>query len=147
MADIKQRDPETLTEEELSHALKLADILEPWFKSVRKYCYEKALTGNKFTGYKLVQKQARESFTDDGLFGIEEIYRDSPTEWEDLFTRKVKTPKQIRELLGKSGWDNEEISEFMDSRTQKVSSGYTLVAETDKRDEVDLSPESAFKNV
>jgi hypothetical protein len=118
-------EPKALTVESLSKILPACDLLENWIHEVRSQAYTLADRGEKIPGYKLVNKRANRVWTQ----GAEEKAK-------ELFGEKVfappsfLSPAQLEKAIGKKGKD------FTAEYTASVSSGTSLVAESDRRPEV-----------
>lgn len=118
-------DPSRYSKEQIGEFLTKLPLAEARIAAVREFAYQEALRGEKIPGHKLVEKRATRHFTDveqataiaDALLG-EEAYA----------PRKLRSPKQIEDRLGKKKF-GAEFGLIVD----KSSSGYTLVPDTDPR--------------
>lgn len=122
--------------EELAAALELLPTIEGWAKSVREFAYAEAEHGRCPPRHKLVEKRASRKWRDDGDAII--TLRDKlKLEDEAIFERKLRSPAQIEKELGK---DKGQIENLVVS----VSSGLTLVHESDKREAVRKDARAEF---
>ena len=117
-----------LTPETVGELLTKAEVIETWLKGVREFAYSEATLGRIPSGFKLVPKRPVRRWADPAkaLTRFEqEINRNLVRE---LFTEpELKSPAQVEKVLGKTQ------KELVDSLTVSVSSGSTLVPESDNR--------------
>lgn len=116
--------------EKLADTLGKLDVIEDWAKSVRAFAYSEAMRGQTIPGYKLVAKLARRQWhthtTAEALaakFGGS-VLRFTETE--------LRSPAEVEKLLDKP--QKTELNSFV----EKISSGLTLVADSDKRPAANL---------
>lgn len=135
-AEFVDTDPTVLSESELATLLDKASYIEDGIKAIRAEVFSRMCGGAKAPGWKIVEKRAVRKWSGDPdeivpklttLFDLEDV---------DVVERKVRSPAQIEKLLPKA-----ERAALGDLIT-KVSSGYTLVRETDRRPEVQPRPEA-----
>ncbi len=113
-----------LPSDTLGKALDIIPLVEARIKQLRELAYQNGLKGNPPPGYKIVEKVARRKFK--SLEEAEAKYE--KILGNDAFTEpKLKTAPQIEKLLSK------EDKKALADDVEKVSSGLTLVAESDKR--------------
>ena len=121
----------------LKIALDGRDAVKAWLKTVDEFAYLEAERGRCAPGYKLVEKRPTRKWKDEteaetSLFDMS----DTPEQMEDMYViRKLKTPAQMEKVFSKK-----EISELV----EKVSSGHTLVPESDPRPAVRPSAKQVF---
>lgn len=125
-----------LTDEKLSEVLDMLGAVESRIKAIREEAYERAMKGNPPPGWKLVGKRATRKWNDEAevctqLLGTDECFTEP----------KLKSPAQVEKVLGKKKF--KEIEEFVSA----VSSGYTLVKESDKRPPAQLEQPKGFNNL
>ncbi len=123
----------------LSETLSKISLLEDYAKSVREFAYAEAEHGRCPPGWKLVAKRPVRKWRDEEQVSIhwKQVFG------EAAFDYKLKSPAQIEKLMlskgtggaGKKAVANECIS---------VSSGLTLVEESDPRPKALASAESEF---
>jgi hypothetical protein len=133
--------PERMTIAQVARALAGKKMLSNWLKSVDQYAYAQAEAGVKIPGHKLVMKVPRRAWTDeDEVEGMIERMGVSPA---DMFTApKLKSPAQIETLVGKK-----DFAAKLATFAPPVSSGTTLVPDSDKRPEVSRSIEDQFDDL
>ncbi len=127
--EIKPYDPATL-----AHALASFPLVEARIKAVREFAYAEAERGNPPPGWKLVSKRGVRRWVDE-----ESVRTWAEAKAVDPFEEpKMKSPAQLEKELNKD--QKKELGEM----TVTVSSGHTLVPETDKRPAVHLALASEF---
>jgi hypothetical protein len=121
---------------ELAEALDQLPRVEAWVKAVREFAYAEAERGFCPPGYKLVLKRATRKWVDEQAaakylntcgFPDDAIY--SPP--------KLKSPAQLEKAVGKQELETCGL-------VTAESSGYTLVPNTDRRQEVSSGPMADF---
>ena len=121
----------------LSETLNKLEMLEGYAKSVRAFAYSEAEHGRCPPGWKLVEKRATRKWRDE----IEaENVLSKLTSCDSLKNHSFKSPAQIEKLDKKL---KDKISEL----TISVSSGLTLVPDSDKRQKALSSPEKDFEKI
>lgn len=128
--------PDCLTTEEISALLPALDDVIKWAKQVQEYALNQALKGAKFPGFKVVAGRSLRKFTDvrqvvDTLIG--EGYDEAV-----LYERKFIALPQVEALVGKKNFET-LLGRFIDKPVGKP----TLVPETDKRSEYNLTSAAA----
>lgn len=120
-------EPGQLTTETLGKYLVACDLLETWIDKVRERAFELAKAGEKIPGRKLVQKRSTRVWIDS-----DKAQKEAVANWGVGLTMKYEllSPAQLEKSVGK------EAKAFTDKWTSSVSSGVTLVPESDKRPEV-----------
>lgn len=127
---------------ELSETLKKVDLLEDYAKSVRAFAYAEAEHGRCPPGWKLVQKRPVRKWNRPEAETISELQKRfslKPTQLLDPPT--LKSPSQVEKLFSKEKKD--ELSGLISS----VSSGLTLVEESDSRPLALANPLDEFKKI
>jgi hypothetical protein len=124
---------------ELASILDGLPVLEAWIKSVREFAYAEADHGRPPPGYKLVEKQARRQWKHEDSVVAELV--DLTGMSANCFTEKPSplSPAQVEKVLGKKNY-----LKLADPMVHSVSSGYTLVHESDKRTAVRLDALTEF---
>lgn len=118
-------EPKALNVERLPKLLDACDVLETWIEKVREHAFELAKTGTKIPGRKLVQKRSTRTWLPDAEKKAQEFFG------ELAFSKpQLLSPAQLEKAVGK------EAKEFTQEFTTNISSGVTLVPESDKRPEV-----------
>ena len=99
-----------------------------WLNSVEEFAFEAARKGTKIPGYKLVPKRGKRHWLDMPVEQIEKAARRHAG--EAAFTKpELKSPAQVEKLGGK------RVKQFVKEWSTNISSGLTLVSESDKRPE------------
>jgi uncharacterized protein DUF2800 len=121
--------------EKLSDTLKKLDMLEGYAKSVKAFAYAEAEHGRCPPGWKLVQKRAARHWKDESTLpddlaklGIKDIYQEP----------SFKTPAQMEKGLA------QKVGMKLRNHIVSISSGLTLVEESDKRPRALVDPASEF---
>lgn len=89
----------------LGEYLRIAPIVENWAKRVREVAYERARSGEKIDGYKLVRKLKNNTFRHDLDSTLATLTETAKAEGVDIDTdeflkaRSLKTPNQVSEVL------------------------------------------------
>lgn len=109
---------------QLSDYLEKADLLEQWIADLRKLAHEMLEKDIKVPGFKLVAKRATRQWTDEAAAAsaLSQVLSS-----DDVYTKKIISPAQAEKLLKKA---KQELPEDL---VVAVSSGSTLVAESDPR--------------
>lgn len=117
-------DPKALTAKQLPGILDACDQLESWIDAVRVQAQVLAERGEKIAGRKLVQKRSTRSW-------LPEAEAAAKKKWgAKAYRTEFLSPAQLEKEFGK------EAKDFTGEYTSNVSSGVTLVKESDKRPEV-----------
>lgn len=111
-----------LTLEKLPIMLDACTKLERWISSVRSYAFALANAGQKIEGYKLVPKRASKTWLPDAEKKALKKFG------QDIYRKEFLSPSQFQKLL--------DAKEFVEANTTCISSGVTLVSDSDSRDEV-----------
>jgi hypothetical protein len=120
-------EPEGLSEEQIGQILAKADVFKGWINSVQAYAQRKLEQGGAVPGYKLVAKRAQRKWQseDDAI----DLLNSMGLEDDDIFTRKLISPAQAEEKLGKKKAIKDRLAEVIVA----VSSGNTIASLSDKR--------------
>ena len=120
-----------LDQDSIGNLMDKLETIEAWAKGVREFAYQQAKVGRIPTGWKVVPKRAMRRWADPvkALTKFEqEINRNLV---RNLLTEpELKSPAQVEKILGSSQ------KALVDSLTVAISSGDTLVPESDKRQAV-----------
>jgi hypothetical protein len=108
----------------LAAALDAIPMVESRIKALREFAYIAAERGNPPPGYKLVNKLARRKWVSAATVG--EILEQEPGDWYE--PRTLKSPAQVETAMGKK-----KFKELLSEHAAAVSSGRTLVHDSDKR--------------
>jgi len=118
----------------VAEALAMIEPLKAKIKALEEFAYQSANAGNVIPGWKLVDKQARRKYTDEAA-AIEWAKSKAIDPYE---APSVKSPAQLEKLVKKA--EREEMWAFV----AKVSSGTTLVPESDPRVPANLISSNDF---
>lgn len=118
-------EPQALTAEALPKLLNACDVLETWIEKVREHAFALASQGHKIAGRKLVQKRSTRVWLPDAEKEAKKRYGEKAYCKPELLS-----PAQLEKAIGK------EAKGFTEEFTTNISSGVTLVPESDKRPEV-----------
>lgn len=114
----------------LADTLALLPAIEAWVKGVREFAYSEAEAGRTPPGYKLVPKRATRQFTDIKAVEQRIAARFQSGMIDECYSpRELKSVAQIEKVLGKK-----DFTAQVGDLVVAVSSGSTLVPESDKRD-------------
>jgi hypothetical protein len=118
--------------ENLKEALDLAFKLEDWIRQVKSFGHDQLDLGTQCEGYKLVAKRATRKWTDPDE--VEKLVRANRkvTVTEMMQPHVLKSPAQMEKLFKSKKLDFAPVDEYI----TQVSSGNTLVKESDKREGV-----------
>lgn len=131
-----------VTPERLAEFLDLLPTLESFVTAVREYAYREAMAGRTPRGWKLVDKRATRKWAESEA-GVASALLACGLKESDLYERKLKSPAQMEKVL-KSKTEREAI---LSPLISWVSSGMTLVPESDKRPIAVSTPLDDFSKV
>lgn len=121
--------PNKLTNEEIADILEIAPKIKSWCEVVESYALDRALQGEKFPGYKLVEGVSRKKYSDEKA--VISVLFENGYAIEDYTNRKVKSITELTKLLGL-----ERFNELLGTLIVKPKGKPTLVPETDARPEL-----------
>lgn len=98
-APITLKTPDTLSNTEISALLPQMNLIVGWTKAVNAYALGELQQGREVPGYKLVAGKSNRAWSDEGA--AEKALRKSKLKVTDIFTKKLISPKQAEDLLGK----------------------------------------------
>lgn len=127
--------PGVLTDEVFADVLSKLHILEDWAKSVRAFAAAKLSRGDSVPGFKMVAKRATRKWASEET--VAEYMKAASFEPDEYFIQKVKSPAQIEKLFPLKQIPEELV-------VNKVSSGATMVADSDPRPALALSAGDDF---
>ena len=120
----------------LSLALKMIPGIEAQIKALDAFAYNEAEAGRCPPGFKLVEKRPTRKWKDETA--TEAFVKMQAAKQADVYEPKcLKTPAQMEKVINKK-----LLEPFIDA----VSSGHTLVEESDKRPAIRLTAIEAFAN-
>lgn len=138
VARLEFAEPQTLSEEEVIEVYESLPRLIEWSKVVALYLKNKALSGDKIKGYKLVEGTSRRKFLDEE--SVADTLKGLGFEEKEIYKTKLRGITDISNLMSKDDFDR-EVGPFV-VRPKGVP---TLVPESDKRPEYDIT-EAAKKD-
>jgi len=128
--DYKRGD--ALTNEEISDIIKISARLANWAKDVKAYALEKALEGEIFTGWKVVEGKSNRKYSSEEF--IEKALQENGYKPEDYTKSSLITLTAMEKLLTKKGF-----TELLGEYIEKPEGKPTLVLETDKRQAINTA--------
>lgn len=120
-SEIQDAKPIAFHEMDLHQALKAADALQVWISAVRSHAFQRLNSGHEVKGYKLVEKRAMRKWLDAETVAV---HAKSTFGAKAFHPPELLSPAQLEKIAGKS---------WVEERCAKVSSGLTLVEESDGR--------------
>lgn len=127
--------PDDLTPEQIAQILDKADVVEEWLSSIRAYAFRQAEAGQHIPGHKLVPRRAVRKWAgaDEAEIARQLIEAGKgAVKDDDLFKKSLVSPAQAEKLVGKKNLPQGLIV--------AVSSGYSLVRDSDPRPKQDMLP-------
>jgi len=115
----------------LSVAMTMVEELEEWCKSIKAAAHNQADLGNKIDGYKLVAKRSIRKWNDEEA-ALNKVRKARKIRLEAAVDMKLLSPPKFEKVCKKLGVDFEAYADYISA----VSSGSTLVPESDKRPEL-----------
>ena len=110
-------------------------MLEGYAEALRKFAYAEAEHGRTPPRYKLVDKIARRKWKSDG-----EAEAQLDMFFDDIYEpRKLLSPTKLEKKFGKK-----KMKKILEPLVDKVSSGMTLVPESDPREAAKKDPADIF---
>lgn len=125
------RDPGTLTPEEIGPLLVKAQEAEAWAKDLAAYALDEALKGQHFPGWKVVAGRSARKITDEEALA-KALTSAGYTEADIYKPRQLEGVTQLTRVLGKA-----KFNELATPYIEKPQGKPTLVEETDKRPALD----------
>lgn len=122
------KDPQLLTEKQLIEVYKQIPMLTDWANSVGEYLFNKALSGEKIDGYKLVEAPSRRRWTKEE--DVQAKLKEEGFTEEQFNVTKLKGISDIEKLVGKKVFPS-----LMEGLVIKPQGNPVLVPESDKRPE------------
>lgn len=126
LQEYEYRRGNALTNEEISDIIKISTRLANWAKDVKAYALEKALEGEIFTGWKVVEGKSNRKYANEDA--IEKALKENDYKPKDYTIQSLITLTAMEKLLTKKGFN-----EILGAHIEKPEGKPTLVLETDKR--------------
>ena len=134
-------DPRMFSDKTLAeNVLPMLDTIRTWLAGVEEYALEKALSGTKFNGYKLVAGRSIRRITDTEA-AMRALRAEFPDEDVFMRPRELRTITDLEKAIGKKRF-NELCGNFITKPEGKPK----LVPESDKRPPLDLDTDP-FKGI
>lgn len=134
--------------DELADVLDWLPILENWITSTREFAYNRAMAGKKIPRHKLVPKRANRVWKDEEDV-IKTLKKKFAIGHDDMVVVKesLMSPSQMEKVLIKKVKNKTKFKEVLFDLYDKKSSGFSLVHESDDRDEASqVDPKSVFSS-
>lgn len=130
--------PSDLDEAAISGLLEKCSLIEDGIKAIRREAYSRMAGGAKVPGWKLVAKRAVRRWSGETDQVVQKLtFMFDDLDEQDVVEKKLKSPAQVEKLLPKAV--RRELAELVVAQ----SSGTTLARESDRRPEVQPSPDAA----
>lgn len=126
LAKFEFRDPDLLTKEELLDVFQQQPMLVDWVKSVADHILAKALQGEHFPGYKVVEGRSNRRWTDEKE--VVKKLTDLGFERSKFMVEKLENLTKVEKLLGKKDFFSK-----LEGMVIKPQGSPTLAPESDKR--------------
>ena len=128
--------PATLSEEEIAVILSKVDELTSWAEDVKEYALKQAVSGTRYTGFKVVEGRSNRKYTDETK--VADVVSNAGF---DPYEKKVAGITAMQKILGKK-----KFEELLGSLVYKPQGKPTLVPESDKRPEMNTAVEDFSEN-
>lgn len=127
LAKFEFKKSDTLSNDEISEILEKVDSLVKWASDVKDYALDKALEGQEFKGYKLVEGRSQRKWKDEKA--VAKILIDRGFLDNIIWTKKLTTISNIERAIGKK-----ETERLFKDLIDKPTGKPTLVPLSDKRE-------------
>ena len=127
--------PATLEDAEIEAILPMVDQLTAWGNDIKDYALQKALSGKKWQGFKLVEGRANRRYINDAA-----VAEAVTAAGFDPYEKKLKGITAMTSLLGRKKFD-----ELLGGLVERPSGKPTLVPQSDKRPEMNSAADD-FKD-
>ncbi|MBD8046780.1 MULTISPECIES: DUF2800 domain-containing protein [Clostridium] len=126
--------PSVLNSAEIAEILEKADELSKWAKDIQEYALDKALEGEEFPGYKVVEGRSNRKWSDESKVG--EILLGQGFLENIIYTKKLTGITNMENAIGKK-----EVTRLLGDYIIKPQGKPTLAPLTDKRPEFNSAVE------
>ncbi len=126
LAKYEFRQPPLLTDEEVEEILGKLDGLTSWANDIRDYALRAAISGKKWTGFKLVEGRSNRRYTDENA-----VIAAVQNAGFDPYEHKLLGVTAMTSLLGRK-----QFNEILGGYVTKPQGKPTLAPESDKRPEM-----------
>lgn len=130
------KDPQILTNDEVSEVLTKVSGLVSWAEGVKDYVTAEMKKGAKWPGWKLVEGKSNRIFPDEAK--VISTLREKGYKDETIFDTKLRSVAQMEKQLGKS-----DFGAFLNVLVKKPYGKPTLTIASDKRPEYDRAKEAS----
>ncbi len=127
LAKFEFKKSDTLSNDEISEILEKVDSLVKWASDVKEYALDKALEGQEYKGYKLVEGRSQRKWKDEKA--VAKILIDRGFLDNIIWTKKLTTISNIERAIGKK-----ETERLFKDLIDKPLGKPTLVPLSDKRE-------------
>ena len=128
--------PAVLEDDEVASILTKVDELVSWASDLKEYALQKALSGTKFTGFKVVEGRSNRKYTDEDA-----VARTVETAGFDPYEKKLLGVTAMSQALGKK-----KFEELLGGLVYKPPGKPALVPESDKRPAMNTAIEDFKEN-
>jgi len=125
--------------------MKMFPAVKGWMKEVEAWCQREAEEGRIVPGQKLVPKRAQRHFKS-GVSALTFLETMCGLTQKDIFETKMKSVAQTEKVL-KEKKLYKIVKDAFDAQTVKISSGNTLVPESDNRIGISVGAKEVFGDV
>lgn len=140
MARFEFRQASLLTKNEIAEILSQADTISAWCKDVWAWAEARAIDGEEFEGFKIVEGRSNRTYGDEKA--VIEKLTEAGYSNDEIYARSLKGITALEKALGKK-----VFSGVLDGLIIKPPGKYTMVADSDKRQAITLNntAEADFK--
>lgn len=140
IAKFEFRQTSLLSKDEITEILPQVDAISAWCKDVWAWAETKAIDGEKFEGFKIVEGRSNRTYSDEKAV-IKKLTKAGYSE-DEVFIKSLKGITALEKVLGKKAF-----SEILDGMIIKPIGKHTLVPESDKRQAIQMNntAEADFK--
>lgn len=128
--------PATLSDDEIAVILLKVDELSSWAEDVKEYALQKALSGTKYNGFKVVEGRSNRKYISE-----DEVAKIVSSAGFDPYEKKVAGITAMQKILGKT-----KFEEILDGLVYKQQGKPALVPDSDKRPEMNTAIEDFSEN-
>lgn len=123
-----------LTNEQLADVIEKLDLAISFQKDCQNLALQRALSGEKIPGFKLVQKKSHRKWSDENQ--VAERFRKFGVKKSKIYKESIDSPTQIRKLFYQL-WPKGDFEKFVGDLIVKPDLGLDLVRLSDNRKAVD----------
>jgi hypothetical protein len=140
MAKFEFRQASLLTKNEITEILSQVDEIATWCKDVCAWAEARAIEGEEFEGFKVVEGRSNRTYGDEKVV-IEKLTEAGYSE-DEIFSKNLKGITALEKILGKK-----VFTQVLDGLITKPKGKFTLVPSSDKRQAIKINntAEADFK--